>query len=600
MPRKRKHQPIYPTSHGHSSSSTQSANPRPQTKTVNEKLAQLRREAAPPPTIEAINRISSVAASHTQPPAIRGILGLPETAPVRPRPRPRGAGYRAQPQGTVFSTTFSETNSEVSSATITLTAPMEGLRRRPLSFSHMALSTTSSERLPKPRSLQHLVLKNLANNWSFFQEYEKYNIHLLPLNMRSSLLVYISFYGPKRGINKSTLKLLFQNDDLEHLSRLDINGLLSSEFDFVHLYRYITKVKPSTEQVNSSSADYDNSVISPETSTWEEQLQSLSLRRSPSRPFSNLTSLGLGNPGQYASWAQLLMLAPHLNNLTRLSLAYWPTPCLAPTVPPARYQVLELPPFEKLRTMPFEEVYRLVRQSTEHNFTRRTDEFKEAAQVLKTLSHHIYRLEYLDMEGCFNWLPALAWREYGRIRPLEHPALAQRTEWSIDHDQTTYCPPFEPALTEDWGSVTEINVRQGGLIPQSYISILKLPAGFVTRELLAHLYSNDVHWTPDQYDGSQQRDKGTVSKQDVDVMKWVETEKQIRFVTTRIRMLRAERKKNRIQFDHGLQTNKDELEQSGYEGVGVPPGFFDDIRDRRFNILADSSLASIRHASWAR
>jgi hypothetical protein len=465
--------------------------------------------------------------------------------------------------------------------------PMDDSRRRPLSFSNLSITTVNSERLPKAKSLQHFVLKNLSQNWSFFQEYEKHNIHLLPLGMRSSLLEYISLYGPKCGINKSTLKLLFQGDDLEHLSRLDINGILSSEFDFVHLYRYMTKAKAFTEQVDSSNAESSNSTISPETSTWEEQMQKLTLRPPPSKPFSNLTRLGLGNPGKYASWAQLLTLAPHLNILTHLSLAYWPTPCLAPTVPAARYQVLKLPAFEKLRAMTYNEVYRLVCQTTEHDFTRRIEEFKEAAQVLKTLSHHLYRLEYLDLEGCFGWLPALAWREYGRIRPLENPAQARRTEWSIDHDQTTYCPPFEPALTEDWSSVTEINVRQSAWIPQSYISILKLPAGFVTRELLAHLHSNDVPWAFEQNENGQQSSKGTVSKLDVEVMKWVETEKQIRFVSTRIRMLRAERRKKRIQFDHGLQITEDELEQSGYESVGVPPGFYDDIRDRRFNLLAD-------------
>src|ERR1700750_2731586 len=116
MPRKRKHQHFYPSSHNHSSTPAQHAAPRPQTRSVNEKLAQLRREAAPPPTIEAINRIHSVAALHTQPPAIRGLLGLPETAPVKPRPRPRGAGYRPQLQGSVFSASAFEIRSDVFTA----------------------------------------------------------------------------------------------------------------------------------------------------------------------------------------------------------------------------------------------------------------------------------------------------------------------------------------------------------------------------------------------------------------------------------------------------------------------------------------------------
>jgi hypothetical protein len=252
--------------------------------------------------------------------------------------------------------------------------------------------------------------------------------------------------------------------------------------------------------------------------------------------------------------------------------------------------------------MSFDTVHSIVKQSTEHYFTRRLDEFKEAARILKHLCYHLYRLKYLDLEGCYGWLPALAWKELGRIRPLENPTDAYRREWSIDHDQTTYCPPFEPPLNDGWSSVTEINVKQGWWIPNDYRLVLRQPAGFIARELLAHLYTAQVPADVAAMDASQisanrtQRAQLRVTQKDLEVMKWIENEKQIRFVVTRIRMLRAEAKKGRIEFSHGLTSNKEEMVETTYEGVNAPREFFDDISSRRYNLYANFS----HHPSWQR
>jgi hypothetical protein len=37
------------------------------------------------------------------------------------------------------------------------------------------------------------------------------------------------------------------------------------------------------------------------------------------------------------------------------------------------------------------------------------DDFREAASILKRLANRTYNLEYLDLEGCADWLQALRW-----------------------------------------------------------------------------------------------------------------------------------------------------------------------------------------------
>lgn len=564
MPKKRRPQYTHSPIHTQSQPLSHSSASQPR-RSVNERLAQLRREAAPPPTIEALNRLQTIASSQTRPPIIRGILGTPETAPIGARPSRRPRGIVAPPMSYVYTSGFVTVDDDDSRSKST--RELDRSRQRPRDLSHFASMISNSERLPKPNSLLHYVLKSMAMDWAEFIEVEQHNIAQLPIGMRSSLLLYISVYGPWDGIGKPTFKVLFPQADQDDISRLDLNGLLSANFDLVHLFRYLTK--PPNNMKATKNAE-------PTSLTWEEQMEDLKIPGLlSSKPFENLTHLGLGNPGNNASWSQLLTLTSHLSRLTHLSLAYWPTPSLTSTTSP-RISLLSL---DKFHNMTLQDVQGHIRQAVQHFFTRRLEDFKDGAHVLKILSQHLYRLEYLDLEGCFDWLPALAWKELGRVRPLDHPGQAQNTEWAIDHDQMSFCPPFFPALTESWSSVVRIHTKQGRWIPNDVQSILKAPDGFIRNELLHHagaLSSHQIY---------PERPLNTV---DIETIKWVEIEKQIRFTIARIAIIRHDIKQRRIQFDHGLQSRPEEmtLDDNGEgrrRGVATPPGFYDDIRIRRYN-----------------
>src|ERR1700712_3945388 len=97
MPKKRTQNFIDTTTSRPSSSNP----PTKPSRSVNERLAQLRAEQAPRPTIEHRNEIAALATAHSMPPALRQILQIPETAPLQPNIRSRRQriinGRRAPP-----------------------------------------------------------------------------------------------------------------------------------------------------------------------------------------------------------------------------------------------------------------------------------------------------------------------------------------------------------------------------------------------------------------------------------------------------------------------------------------------------------------------
>lgn len=91
----KKHQPSFlklSNAHNPSSSSSSSgsaaagSSSSAEARTVNERLAQLRREQAPRPTQEQRNQITDAVTQRTVHPAVRRLLNLPDA--VAPRPRP--------------------------------------------------------------------------------------------------------------------------------------------------------------------------------------------------------------------------------------------------------------------------------------------------------------------------------------------------------------------------------------------------------------------------------------------------------------------------------------------------------------------------------
>jgi hypothetical protein len=106
----KKHTPTYTTTkanyvHPSLQSSRPTTSSAPATsQTVNQRIAQLRREQAPRATAEQRNEISSLVSSRTVPPDLRRILHIPEVNAPKPkagtmRQRPRGPGGARPPPG---------------------------------------------------------------------------------------------------------------------------------------------------------------------------------------------------------------------------------------------------------------------------------------------------------------------------------------------------------------------------------------------------------------------------------------------------------------------------------------------------------------------
>jgi len=115
----KKHAPAYTTAkpnyvHPSLQSSRASPSTPAEPQSVNQRIAQLRREQAPRATIEQRNEMHSVVSSRTVPPHLRRILAIPEVNAPKPkagtRLRTRGPGGARPPPGPATPTSWLKTS----------------------------------------------------------------------------------------------------------------------------------------------------------------------------------------------------------------------------------------------------------------------------------------------------------------------------------------------------------------------------------------------------------------------------------------------------------------------------------------------------------
>jgi hypothetical protein len=116
----KKHTPAYTTAkpnyvHPSLQSSRASASSAPaEPRSVNDRIAQLRREQAPRATIEQRNEMQDLVSSRTVPPGLRRILHIPEVNAPKPkagtRTRTRGPGGARPPPGPAAPTSWLKTS----------------------------------------------------------------------------------------------------------------------------------------------------------------------------------------------------------------------------------------------------------------------------------------------------------------------------------------------------------------------------------------------------------------------------------------------------------------------------------------------------------
>ncbi len=251
---------------------------------------------------------------------------------------------------------------------------------------------------PSERSLQHWTLLKLAKHWDWQVGYNRHHLHDLPPRLKSALLSYIAVHGQNSYLTIEHLRTVFglRGEDgttVDDVTYLDISGALVRSIKLKQLQHFLVVQRGSGAEASSTTK---SGLITPEEESWETSAdKALSTSASiPSIRFTNLTHLSLSHPWPGASWSDLLSLAPHLATLTHLSLAYWPVPRMNPNARAAD-PVFENSPFSVALGGSFYEAF--------------GPGWSEAAGILRRLSKATYCLEWLDLEGCSEWIEALAW-----------------------------------------------------------------------------------------------------------------------------------------------------------------------------------------------
>ncbi|KAK4561359.1 hypothetical protein LTR86_004676 [Recurvomyces mirabilis] len=410
--------PSSPVSAGSSHHGAGGDSPAP---SVNERLSELRMVETP----EGLQKKRDLAAAvnvKSVPPELRGLLGISESAPPKPKlgvrlrermrtpgpPPPQSwLGYR--PPGII--------NRRVSKAGQGRAEARYVRRDRPkaiLRFRRMVDGQQINEKT-EPRGLVHLTMKRLAEQWDLFDEEDYPALIEIPLRLRLRLLSYIGSYGPLA--DAATLQALTQgSEELTHLDLASVAG--HGNLTMKRLARMFEPLSPAL-----SNGTPDNLA-----EAWDDDSLDLS-----------------------ASWRDLLALAKHVSQLTHLSLAYWPRPSLTPNLATATIAS----PHSRDIAAGGSSIYSELDQ-----------DYAEPAALLRRLSHNLLCLQWLDLEGCAEWSPAL-----GTLATVQRPAPSRswrtRTERPITDDGGSLT-----IFVTSWKNLSYVNLAQGWMPTQDGVGSL--------------------------------------------------------------------------------------------------------------------------------
>ena len=306
-----------------------------------------------------------------------------------------------------------------------------------------------------PEKLSCMVARQMAHYWEDLLEMEQYNLATLPARLKALLLGNIILYGPD-VITIRTLQVLFLNRSelegatgAEELTELDLSTLvgnggsrgkgisLKGIMQKVILSRRIREEDEAFPVLLTSSTLEDKSkgrdVLQQDDTTpdsWDAEDDDVQNENSISmhRPltttrFTDLTRLSLAHPQCRSSkssssassfsttlppsnhWSDLLALTKHLPILTHLSLAHWPIPTLTPN---SRTAYVSINPKQAGGATPGPNSTSIPHGGT-HFYSALDNDWTEAVGILRRLSANTYCLQYLDLDGCADWWPALVW-----------------------------------------------------------------------------------------------------------------------------------------------------------------------------------------------
>ncbi|KAG5981681.1 hypothetical protein E4U55_002690 [Claviceps digitariae] len=399
MPKKRNHvktfKPSLPASSLNlscaSSSSSSSAPAAKSSKSVNELLANLRHSAAGGPSSPR----PLPTTSPSVPPVIREILQIPEHPSPPPR-RPARQRFdidgRRLPAGPAPPRSWVLRQSALDNVEKSLS--------RSLRIRYSSLDSTSlpGAPLPHPGSLIAISLKSLAVDWDIHRVYNQYHLYFIPSHLKSALIRYVGL-SSEGGISLMDLRtILLPPECIYTDEKLDNQGSANSEITCLDLSGSIGR---SLRLKDICSLLFSHYKADANVERLQDSWEAADISPSPPRLLlPNLTHLSLALDPQSkrdVSWKQLLTLSSKLPNVTHLSLAYWPEPCLAPRA--------------KSSTVSSSYGHNIPYGGTTIYSHFLDHDWSEALLVLRMLSNHFYKLEYLDLTGCASWFEALQRRD---------------------------------------------------------------------------------------------------------------------------------------------------------------------------------------------
>lgn len=474
--------------------------------TVNEKLGELRKIEGPDAAAKK-REIAELVSQRSVPPQLRGILGVPESAPpkaragVRTRDRFRTPGpappksWGALGVGRWKSTLAFRGKKKSKNARA---GDVERFRPRDVGrFSRMArLETGPGDQQSGAGSLIHYALKSVVTQWVMLDEEDYPALAEFTLQLRLQLLSYMCVYGP--AITVEAFEALTQGSD--KISQLDLSGLVG----------HATLTLPRlTERFRKEQSKHHEAVKDDIAESWEDADSgepSLDTGLSPLR-FSGLTHLSLSHPAPTTRWRDLLAFTKHTPHLTHLSLAYWPRPTLTPNLSTTTVSSQHGPD---------------ITAGGSHYYSTLDQDLTEPASLLRQLSLNLLRLQWLDLEGCTPWAPALALL-------ASIPELPTNT--SINDDWSSQTSSSPSVLTDTWRNLNHINVFQGWIPSHAGLKALPTQQGIssdrqMVREVMDTLPPIEAE-THDQLNAEKQR-----------ALIWLEAERRVLFAMRRINNVR--------------------------------------------------------------
>lgn len=345
-------------------------------------------------------------------------------------------------------------------------------------------------------SLMHYSLKTVVKQWDMLDEEDYPALAELTLQLRLRLLSYMCVHGP--AISIEAFEALTQGS--EKITHLDLSSIIG---------RATLTLPRLTKRFRQDSARAEQTVSAEVADSWEDEDANTSLLDtglSPSR-FSQLTHLSLSHPPRTILWRDLLAFTKHTHQLTHLSLAYWPRPTLTPNLSTTMVSSQHGPD---------------VVAGGSHIYSSLDQDLNEPAALLRQLSVNLLRLQWLDLEGCTTWTPALA-----LLAPV--PELQSSTRATDDwaSDDWTHLS----VLTETWKNLTFVNVAQGWLPTYAGLKVLPTQQGIssdrqMVREIMETLLAVEAE-THDQL--SREKQKASM---------WLEAESRVLFAMRRINNVR--------------------------------------------------------------